>query len=350
MPADTITFPWETPPPEGEPREVFPGLSWLRMPLPMALDHVNCWILDDPAQDGVTIVDTGIDSEHGRALWEQALGGRRVAQVIVTHHHPDHMGLAGWFAETHGARLFMSRAAYLMGRILQLDRQERPSSETLSFWHVSGMDPDELALRREERPFHLGDVTCPLPLEYVRLLEGMQLQAGGIWWTVRMGEGHGPEHATLWSETNDVVIGGDQVLPTISANVSVYVTEPQADPLTDWLASCERLMGFARAETFALPGHGLPYRGLPRRFQQMIDGHAGALDRLEAHLAKPHLAADCFSVLFRRKVGRSEYGLALGEALAHCLHLWHMGRATRETDPDGRWLFRAAPELDGTER
>ncbi|RVT87280.1 MBL fold metallo-hydrolase [Rhodobacteraceae bacterium CCMM004] len=334
-----LVYPWETPAEIGVPREVAPGIEWVRLPLPMALDHVNCYLLDDG--DGWTVVDTGFDSRKTRALWDTALNGRRVRRVIVTHHHPDHVGLAGWVMAEHGAELVMPRTGWLMARMLTLDVQDRPVPETVAFWRSAGMDPDILAARLEERPFNFADAVAPLPLGYTRLVEGGTVDAGGRRWTVRMGDGHAPEHATLWSEDGALVLGGDQLLPSISPNLGVYATEPEADPVADWLASCVRLAAHATDAHLVLPGHKLPYRGLPFRMGQLTDNHHRALERLEVHLARPRTAAECFLPLFKRQIGGGEYGLALVEAMAHCLHLWHAGRATRRRRADGAWLWQA---------
>ena len=325
-----IRFPWATPPEPGAAREVAPGILWLRLPLPMALDHVNCYALEDG--DGWTILDTGIDSRKSRAIWETILAGplkgRPVRRLIVTHHHPDHIGLAGWFQE-RGAELVTTRTAWLFARMLTLDVQDRPRPETIRFWQQAGMDPDLLARRGAERPFNFADMVSPLPLGFTRIADGDRLRAGGRDWLVRTGDGHAPEQATLWAADDDLVIGGDQLLPGISPNLGVYATEPGADPVADWIASCHRFRPFAREGQLVLPGHKLPFTGLPLRLTQMIDNHEGALARLLDHLDAPRTATACFAALFRRPIGEAEYGLALVEAVAHLNHLHKAGLATR---------------------
>lgn len=338
----TLHYPYPEAPPEGAATEVAPGILWFRLPLPMALDHVNIYALDDG--DGWTLVDTGIMSRTSREIWGELiagpLGGRPVARVILTHHHPDHVGLAGWFQTEHGAELVATRTAWLLARMLTLDVQTAPTPETLAFWVSAGMDPATLEARRSQRPFNFADVVAPMPLGYSRIAEGDRIRAGGRDWTVRIGHGHAPEHATLWSADGELVLGGDQLLPSISPNLGVYATEPEADPVGDWLASCERLARHATPDRLVLPGHKLPYRGLPLRLRQLIDNHHGALARLEARLALPATAADCFDTLYLRRIGAGEYGLALVEAMAHCLYLWHHGRATRTRRDDGAWLWQ----------
>ncbi len=338
-----IRYPWEQPPAQGEAVEVAEGVLWMRLPLPMKLDHVNVYALDDG--DGWTVVDTGFASKDTRAIWGTLMAGplkgKPVSRVVVTHHHPDHMGLAGWFQTEHGAQLLTTRTAWLFARMLQLDAQDSPTEETLAFWRAAGMDPAILQERLQERPFNFADVVAPMPLGFNRIRQGDVLRAGGRSWEVHIGNGHAPEHATLWSRDDDLVLAGDQILPSISSNLGVYATEPEADPVADWLESCERLALLARPGHLVMGGHKLPFTGLGTRMSQLIENHHGALDRLHAHLTTPMSAGACFPPLFKRRIGSAEYGLALVEAMAHCLHLWHTGRATREKSKDGAWLFQA---------
>lgn len=339
--AGGIRYPFEVPPEEGEALEVAPGVLWMRLPLPMALDHVNVFALDEG--DSWTVIDTGFDSKRGRAIWAALLagplGGKRVTRVVVTHHHPDHIGLAGWL-QAQGAELLTTRTAWLYARMLCLDEQAIPLPEQVDFWRAAGMPSDMLVQRMAERPFNFADVVAPLPLGFTRLQEGQTIAMGGRRWTVRMGNGHAPEHATFWSLDDGLVLGGDQLLPSISANIGVYPTEPDADPLGEWLDSCAAFQPIARADHLVLPGHKLPFTGLPLRLRQMVENHHGGLARLRAHLATPRTAAECFMPLFKREITGAAYGLALVEAVAHLNHLLHQGDVSRTLREDGAWEWQ----------
>lgn len=330
------------PPAPGEAIELAPGVLWLRLPLPMALDHVNVYALDDG--DSWTVIDTGLNTSKTRDIWwanlNGPLKGKPVHRVLVTHHHPDHMGLAGWFQTEHGAELITTRTAWLFARMLTLDEHPKPTPETIEFWQRAGMAPDILERRRAERPFNFSDAVYPMPLGFRRIVEGETISLAGREWRVRMGNGHAPEHATLWSLDDSLVIGGDQLLSTISPNIGVYATEPDADPLAEWLESCERLSPFARESQLVLPGHKLPFTGLPMRMRQLIGNHHSALDRLREHLREPKTAAQCFKPLFKRKIEDGIYGLALVEAMAHVNHLYHLDQVTRTRRDDGAWLWQ----------
>jgi glyoxylase-like metal-dependent hydrolase (beta-lactamase superfamily II) len=341
---NTIRHPWPEPPVPGAAVTVADGVLWMRLPLPLALDHVNVYALEEP--DGWTIVDTGFDSRRARAEWQLLLDGplrgRPVRRVLATHHHPDHVGLAGWFQAEQDAGLIATRTAWLMARMLLLDEQERPGPESMAFYTACGMDAARLDQRRAERPFNFVDVSAPLSPVYTRMKAGDRLTLGGRHWRVEVGHGHAPEHAVLFEEGGDLVIAGDQVLPGISPHLGLYVTEPEADPVADWLESCTRLRGLARPEHLVLPGHKTPFTGLAERLTLLIDNHEGALDRLEAFLSEPRTGPDCFVPLFRRDIRDSEYGLALSETVAHLNALRHAGRAVRWTDAGGVWHWRRA--------
>lgn len=341
--SSVLEFPYPDPPAAGTALQVATDIYWIRLPLPMALDHVNCYALAN--EDGWTLVDTGVSSKKTQAIWRDLLSGPLqqlpVKRVLVTHHHPDHVGLAGWFQQTFGAELIMTRTAWLMARMLYLDAQERPPAETILFWKRAGMDPDILAERVAGKPFNFVDAVHHMPLGYRRIKQGDCLKLAGRAWDVHIGNGHAPEHATLWSHDQKIVIAGDQIISSISPNLGVYATEPDADPVGDWIESCTRLAPLARGTHLVLSGHKLPFRGLPHRLTQLVDNHHNALDRLLADLDTPKSATQVFSCLYHRKISHGEYGLALVEAVAHLNHLYQSGRVRRFVDQDEAYRYVA---------
>lgn len=336
-----IRHPFAHAPAEGQAVEIAQGILWLRLPLPMALDHVNVFALDDG--DGWTIIDTGFSSKRAKAIWEALLSGplsgKPVTRLIVTHYHPDHIGLAGWF-QSRGAELATTRTSWLYARMLVLDEHALPLPESVTFQRRAGVPDDRLHTYATTRPFNFADVVDPLPPGFTRIRDGDTITAAHRHWTVRTGDGHAPEHATFWSLDDSLILGGDQLLPGISANIGVYPTEPDADPLTEWLDSCARFAPFAREDHLVLPGHKLPFTGLPLRLHQMAENHESALSRLRDHLQSPQTAADCFLPIFKRNIDGPEYNMALVEAVAHlnCLH--SRGQVTRTLSPTGAWLWQ----------
>jgi glyoxylase-like metal-dependent hydrolase (beta-lactamase superfamily II) len=337
-----LHFPFATPPAEGQLTQIAPGVHWLRLPLPMVLDHVNCYLLDDG--DGWTLVDCGLATTRSKAIFEALLSGPLAAKplrrLIVTHHHPDHIGLAGWLM-AKGVELLIPCTAWLYARMLILDRQETHSPESLLFARRAGLSEAQLTARASERPFNFADSVAPLPQGFTRLAEGDILTAGQRRWRVHFGQGHAPDHAVLFSLDDTLVLAGDQILPGISPLIAVYPSEPAEDPLTAFLAATAALTPHARDDHLVLPGHKLPFTGLPRRMAEMVDHHEQALSRLRAHLATPQIAPDCFSQLFKRPVTPATFGMALGETLAHLNCLLTRGLVTRTLTPQGAWAWTA---------
>jgi glyoxylase-like metal-dependent hydrolase (beta-lactamase superfamily II) len=331
-----LTYPPFARPAPGEATEVAEGVLWLRLSMPMALDHINVYALRDG--DGWVVVDCGLALPDSRVAWDAALAGplegRPVTRVICTHMHPDHIGLAGWLCERFDAPLVMTRLEYVTARMLVADTGQPAPESGSAFYRAMGWT-DEQIRRWRSGYGQFGRAVSPLPAGYARMREGDWLDIGGEGWRVVVGEGHSPEHACLWRERDGVVLGGDQILPRISSNVSVWPTEPDADPLGDWLASLERMKTVFPADVLVLPSHGEPFRGVRTRLDALIRGHRTALRRLERSLKTPKRAVDVFPALFARPVGDGVLGMATGESLAHLNYLVRRGRASRGRAADG---------------
>ena len=332
-----LEYPHEAAPAPGTVEEVAKGIYWLRMPLPFALDHINLWLLEDG--DGWTIVDTGLDGEATRALWERVfatvLGGRPVTRVLVTHFHPDHMGLAGWLTERWEAPLWTSEREWLWARSLSLDTDHAAfGAAARRFYRAAGLDEAAVATSWGRGNLYPKRVST-IPRSFRRLSDGNTIAIGGREWRVVVGQGHAPEHVCLWCPELAVFIAGDQVLPKISPNVSLWATEPEGDPLRLYLESLERIRATVPADVLALPSHNAPFRGLHERIEQLIRHHEERLALLEAACAAPRTAAETVPLLFRRQLDPHQLGFAIGEALAHLQYLVGAGRLVRRTRADG---------------
>jgi glyoxylase-like metal-dependent hydrolase (beta-lactamase superfamily II) len=330
-------------PDAGELIAIAPGVGWARLPVPGSLKHINVWALDDG--EGVALVDTGLDIPPSRAAWETLfagpLSGRAVTRVIVTHFHPDHIGLAGWLTQRFGVPLWMTREEWLYARMLTSDIRDAPPAEAVAYWRTAGWSEERIEAEKGKGWGRFASMVSAVPVSFVRMRDGDTIRVGGREWRVVVGSGHCPEHACLVDEEAGLMIAGDQVLPRITSNVSLSLSEPMADPLGDWLASIEKL-GALPADLFVLPSHGEPFNGLHARLEALRHGHLDRLDALHVHLAQPRRAVDCFSVLFGRAIDDSILGLATGEAMAHLRRLEVEGRAAREVRDGGVAWFRAA--------
>ena len=341
--AGRLSYPCGEPPKPGEAREVAPGVRWLRMPLPIVLDHINVWALDDG--EGWTVVDTGVRTPAILEAWETAfagpLGGRPATRVLCTHMHPDHVGMAGWLTRRFEVALWMTRLEYFACRMLVADTGREAPEEGVRFYRAAGWDEDALQ-RYRERFGGCGRAVHHLPMSYRRIVEGEVIEVGGRPWRIVVGNGHSPEHACLHQPELKVLIAGDQVLPKISSNVSVFPTEPDADPLSEWLASLAKLKRTVPDDVLVLPAHGEPFEGLHARLDALAAGHELSLQRLHKRLGEPKRAVDVFGALFGRPIGPELLGMATGESLAHLKCLETRGLAIRETGDHGVWRWRAA--------
>jgi len=337
-------------PPQGGTMEVAPGVKWIRMGLPFALDHINLWLLRDrqPDADGTmvsgwTVVDCCIDSATTRAQWEQvfasSLEGLPILRVIVTHMHPDHIGLAHWLCDRWKVRLWISATDYNVARTAVYDRNGFGGEASADFYALHGMQDVEFLQHVRGRVSYFPTLVPALPPTFRRLMEGDVIEIGGRDWQCISGYGHAPEHIALYCAELSSLISGDMVLPRISTNVSVHAAEPESDPLRLFLASLLRYLALP-ADTLVLPSHGKPFQGLHERIQQLQNHHRDRLaEILEAAKSGPLSAADVLPIMFKRKLDAHQMTFAMGEALAHLHLLWFDSQLHRVLDAAGVHRF-----------
>ncbi len=336
-----IRYLFDEKPDSGAGVKVAPGVYWLRMPLPFALDHINLWLLDDV--DGWVIVDTGIATDDIKGAWRELfsglMAGRPVSRVISTHFHPDHFGLAGWLVRQLDVPLMMTRTEWLTAALLYADVDGAVSSAQVELFRRHGLARDRLdALARRGNTYRRL-ISAP-PAQFRRIRDGEVLRIGGSDWSVIVGRGHAPEHACLYCAEKNVLISGDQVLPRISPNVSLSAIEPDANPLREFLDSLDSLAELP-ADTLVLPSHDFPFSGLRERISALRLHHEERLQRLESFCAEPRTAAETLGVLFRRKLDTHQIMFAMGESLSHLALLNFDGRLEKLTGKDEIVRFRS---------
>ncbi|HEX4509426.1 MAG TPA: MBL fold metallo-hydrolase [Burkholderiaceae bacterium] len=332
----------DTLPAPGAAIELAPGVRWVRMRLPFALDHVNLWLLRDRAddgRDGWAIVDCGIGDAATRAAWESvfehALDGLPVLRVIVTHMHPDHVGNAQWLAARWGCRVWMSATDWNAARMASQSTTGFGGDAAAAFFAEHGL-VDPVALERvRARSGYYATMVPEVPAQFRRLLDGQAVRVGLHDWHCIVGYGHAPEHISLHCPALDILVSGDMVLPRISTNVSVIDIEPEADSLQLYLRSIAAMRALPK-DTLVLPSHGKPFRGLHERIGQLEAHHDERLaEAVAACRARPCSAADLLPVLFRRPLDLHQTTFAMGEAIAHLHALVARGQVTSRLEPDG---------------
>ena len=334
-----LRYPIEPPPSDGTLVEIAPGLMWARIPMPMSLDHINCYLLRDryEGRDGWAVVDTGLGIPRTHEVWEKIFGetlaGQPMTRLICTHCHYDHAGAARWMQERFGVPLLMTFGEFMMLRGL-MGPPPDPLPEThRAFYHRAGVSDEQLesmvgAMRKD--PF-----MPQAPFNYERLRAGDVLQIGERDWQVIVGEGHSPEHACLYNARDGILIAGDQLLPRITSNVMVSPIEPEGSPLTVWLQSTLR-MAELPADTLVLPSHQGVFLGIRERAHEVVAHHEQQFDQIRAHLASvPSASAwELMKVLFTRLRSPVDHLMALGETIAHLNHLRAAGELQRSSGTD----------------
>lgn len=342
-------YPIATIPDFGTPTKVAEGVYWLRMPLPFVLDHINLYLLRDG--DGWTIIDTGIRGPATMAHWEHVLKtffeGAPVKRVIATHMHPDHVGQAGWLARRCKVDLWMTRTEFLSCKVIAGDGPADVPDDAVRFYHQSGFDQHQLDLYRQ-RFGSFGAMIERLPAGFRRIRDAEVLLINGIEWHVVVGRGHSPEHACLYCPAMKLFVSGDQVLPRISSNVSVFPSEPGADPLSEFLHACSDIRTRVSDDVLVLPSHNEPFTGLHARLDKLLDGHNEGLARLHALCTVPRRVVDAFPALFRSKIDASNLMLATGESRAHLNYLHARGALSASLDGNDVLRFVQKGELRGS--
>lgn len=347
QPKDTssplLKFFQDAPPQPGDVTQIAEDIYWLRMSLPMkGLDHINLWFLKD--NDSWVVIDTGIGSREAKSHWQKVfdedMGGRPVNRVIVTHLHPDHCGLAGWICRQFGAPLLMTRGEYFLCRLMAADTGHPAPPASIEFYERAGFNDEQLELYRA-RFGGFGKAISKIPHGYQRLQDGDTLEINGKEWKVVVGSGHSPEHACLWCPELKICMTGDQLLPNISSNVSVWPTEPESNPLEEWIASCHKLKDVLPEDTLICPAHGIPFHGAHRRLEKLIYHHERALERLHEYCTEPKLATEVYSVLFRREITDGNRLMAVGESIAHLNCLLGRGLMTRRINDAGQFIYKS---------
>ena len=342
-----LVYPFAHFPEEGEAIEVADGIFWASLAVPfIGLRQVNVWLMRDG--DGFTMIDTG----HGdvrtqdalRALWDRVLGGRRINRLVVTHFHPDHAGNTRFVAKHWGGLLpRMAQAEWFAANLAVRNAYTDNVGDRGLYYALHGLDPALVEQFRGEVLLYSDGVR--LTEGHRRIAEGDRLMINGDAWVVVRGQGHSPEHVSLYCAERRILIAGDQILPTISTNISVWQTEPEADPLALFLNTCRKFRDLLHPDTLVLPSHRRPFTNVRARLRELDEHHAERLTAVLAATAQPVAAGELLHVMFGdRPLDGHQVGFAMGEAIAHLNHLVERGLMRRLPITNGIQRFERAPD------
>ncbi|MCP5179257.1 MAG: MBL fold metallo-hydrolase [Pseudomonadales bacterium] len=338
-----LSYPYDSHPKPGDSVEIAPGVRWITMPMGGSLNHINLYLLED--SDGWFVVDTGLADPRTLEIWQDVfrteLGGKQVKGVFCTHMHPDHTGQARAITDQFRCPLYMTQAEYFQARAFGGSGGSHHSSWLGElFYRRAGMPGEymeQLArmwAHRSSQSMSMGE----MPSGFIRMQDGEEMRIGGRDWRVVVGSGHSPEHMSLYCHELGILISGDQILPVITSNVSVHPTEPEANPLRNWMESIDKFLRTPE-ETLILPAHNLPFHGVRVRLRQLMDHHEDRMLAVEKACVEPQVARDLLPVLFSRQLDARQTMMALGEAIAHLHLLMYRNRIARSLHEDGRYRF-----------
>jgi glyoxylase-like metal-dependent hydrolase (beta-lactamase superfamily II) len=343
--SDALVYPFAEFPPERGAVEVADGIFWLSTPLPFpGLRQINLWLLRDG--DGWTMVDCGYGTDEVLGIiediWAATLGGRPITRLVVTHFHPDHIGNCAEIAARWGVVPMMTQGEWFSANLALLEQHTGSVARRVAFYREHGLDEARCDFFAKGAVSYAAGVR--LPLTYRRIRDGDALEIDGHRWTVITGEGHSPEHAALYCEARRILISGDQILPTITTNVSAWPTEPDGDPLALFLGSCRRFQAILDPASLVLPSHRRPFRNVRRRLLELARHHDERLALVLSATKDETNAAELIDVLFPRALDGHQMGFAMGEAIAHLNHLVALGRMERRRDGSGIYRYRKRPD------
>jgi glyoxylase-like metal-dependent hydrolase (beta-lactamase superfamily II) len=329
-----LQFIQQEPPQHGEAVTVAPGVRWCRIPLPIDLNHINVWLIDH--EGGCIVVDTGMASSVADAAWD-ALDANIFTKtplraVFVTHIHPDHIGLARRLQERYGVPVWMSKRTHEQVSAFLSSEAAAGVAEAEQFFASHGIA--DKALLPSLSPTRFARMTSGLPEVGRHVADGETLHWGGREWTALETNGHAEGHLCLFTRTDSVLISGDQVLPTISSNIGFTWRSQDPNPLGSFLSSLERLHALP-ADTLVLPSHGVPFRGLQSRVEDLTRHHEDQLAAVTRACREAKTALELLPVMFRRQLHGLHFFLAMAEALAHLEYLVKAARLRRDTDAAG---------------
>jgi glyoxylase-like metal-dependent hydrolase (beta-lactamase superfamily II) len=328
-------------PEPGEVFEIADGVLWLTMPLPFELDHINLYLIKDG--DGWVVVDTGIGTSTTKKLWQQIFKkiDGRITGVVVTHLHPDHVGLGGWIADEFNVPFYMSQTEYFTARAFCAGKNRASNQRDIDYYNRAGLDKELIEKLTQGDGKGFSQVVSPIPMSYTRLKHNDTLLFGSSEWQVLIGRGHSPEHACLYNANKGVLISGDHILPMITPNIGAYSTEPEALTLNDYLTTLPPFKALPE-NTVVLPAHKLPFVGLHERVDELLSHHHKHLDAVTEACHTPQSISDLLPVMFKRELSSRNMVFAVAECYAHMNYLVANNTLKRTLDDRGVYKFCGA--------
>lgn len=316
-----------TAPDFGELIVIGEGLLWTRFKIPAMLNHINIYLIEDV--DGWFVIDTGPASTGNRERWKKIIqnlpGIAKITGILITHSHPDHIGLAGWLQNYCDVPLYISEKEMVQARNEQDQRISRDYDALERFYKQMDASSDDLHSLNEACAF-VDPLYGPLPINVNLIKSGDTIEIGGETWSLWSGSGHSIEHICLQNSTRNFLIAGDQIIAHITPFVGLSYLSQEADPLAGWLAGLTNMLDWIAPKAMVLPAHNKPFVGGDKRVQEVIEHHQLSLKKLLNGLTEWHTVNELSTVLGWKKKQGFARCLALEETLAHVTFLVNTGK------------------------
>ena len=335
-----LEYPFSNRPKDGELLNVKGGIHWLRMPLPIALNHINLWLIE--GNNGFTIIDSGMSTDEAKGIWRnifnEFVSPKKVEKILITHMHLDHSGLAGWLSSELNIDPHFTQKEHNETQKIIGGMSDEQIDLALDYYRKCGYDKKSEDQFRERIGLRKS-LSSHKVEEIIVIKDGDVLNLSDGEWKVIIVEGHSPEHACLYNKENNVFICGDALLPRITPNVSVNPISPDANPLQSWIESLEKIKSVIPNDALVLPSHGYPYVGAHYRIDAIIENHFKKLESVLEAITEPKNVTDLFSLLFKSEINEHTRVLAVGETMSHLNFLIGKGEIKKTIDQNGLYSF-----------
>lgn len=324
-----------------EPVEILPGILWLRVDQPFALDHVNCYLVED--YGGWTLIDTGIGGAIGSRQWAAVLDGPlrgiRITRILTTHAHPDHIGAAGWLSRRFDAVTYSNTDELARLRHMLRSVDQAGIGRNVDFYHMHGLK-GEAAAALSMQDHRYADYVDELPADIRHLATCDVLDIGGRQFAIIAGRGHSPCGMLYLALDGTVCFSGDQILSSITPLIGIWAENIGENPLEDYVSFLASVPQQIPDDALVLGGHQAPFREAGARALSIRRHHEERCAAIRSLCGEEgRSAADLIPVLFPWAKGEMSIGFAFGEVLAHMHYLTERGELATSRAGDGTIQF-----------
>src|SRR6266581_1715649 len=326
-----------------EAREVAQGIWKITLPIPFPLRTVNVHAL--VGNDGWALVDAGIGMPDSRtAFWTGlqhiGLSLDKLRTIVLTHHHPDHIGLSGELQEQSGAAVYMHPIDEAGVQIIWTGTMPERFNSVSQFFRQHGLPPTDFWFTQVDPEVMRTIIRVPPHEAFTPVEDGEEIDLVGEHYRVIWTPGHSDGHICLFRERDGIFIAADHVLPRITPNVGLYSQYNRPNPLGDYLASLRKVAPLPA--TLVLPGHGEPFENLAGRVEEIIDHHREREAQILAMLEqRPQHAYQLSEQLFGARLKSNEAKrMAVAEVLSHLEYMRYNGKVEQERTGEGLILYK----------